>query len=71
MRIRRSTHITKRRDLRSPTNNFEDERVTGMQFSWLEGVSKKWKEILVIGRTIERDGKRYHIVGMTLSLIHI
>ena len=36
-----------------------------MQFSWLEGVSKKWKEILVIGRTIERDGKRYHIVGMT------
>ncbi len=36
-----------------------------MQFSWLEGVNKKWKEILVIGRTIERDGKRYHIVGMT------
>ena len=28
-----------------------------MQFSWLEGVSKKWKEILVIGRTFEHDGK--------------
>lgn len=38
-----------------------------MQFSWLEGVSKKWKEILVIGRTMERDGKRYHIIGMTLE----
>lgn len=38
-----------------------------MQFSWLEGVSKKWKEILVIGRTMERDGKRAHIIGMTLE----
>ena len=38
-----------------------------MQFSWLEGVSKKWRGILVIGRTIERDGKRYHIVGMTME----
>ncbi|MCM1221687.1 MAG: hypothetical protein NC548_45150 [Lachnospiraceae bacterium] len=38
-----------------------------MQFSWLEGVSKKWKEILVIGRTIERDGKKYHIIGMTME----
>ena len=38
-----------------------------MQFSWLEGVSKKWKEILVIGRTIECDGKKYHIIGMTME----
>lgn len=38
-----------------------------MQFSWLEGVSKKWKDILVIGRTIERDGKKYHIIGMTME----
>ncbi len=38
-----------------------------MQFSWLEGVSKKWKSILVIGKTIERDGKKYHIIGMTLE----
>lgn len=38
-----------------------------MQFSWLEGVSKKWKDILVIGRTIERDGKKYHILGMTVE----
>ncbi|MCM1047201.1 MAG: hypothetical protein NC433_02100 [Clostridiales bacterium] len=38
-----------------------------MQFSWLEGVSKKWKDILVIGKTIERDGKKYHIIGMTME----
>lgn len=38
-----------------------------MQFSWLDGVSKKWKDLLVIGKTIERDGKRYHIIGMTLE----
>lgn len=38
-----------------------------MRFSWLEGVSKKWKEILVIGKTIERDGKKYHMVGMTME----
>ncbi len=38
-----------------------------MRFSWLEGVSKKWKEILVIGRTLERDGKKYHMVGMTME----
>lgn len=43
------------------------ERVTGMQFSWLEGVNKKWKDILVIGKTIERDGKKYHIIGMTME----
>ena len=38
-----------------------------MQFSWLEGVGKKWKDILVIGRTIERDGKKYHMIGMTME----
>lgn len=38
-----------------------------MRFSWLEGVSKKWKEILVIGKTFERDGKKYHMVGMTME----
>ena len=38
-----------------------------MQFSWLEGVSKKWKDILVIGKTIERDGKKYHMIGMTMD----
>lgn len=38
-----------------------------MQFSWLEDVSKKWKDILVIGKTIERDGKKYHIIGMTME----
>lgn len=38
-----------------------------MQFSWLEGVSKKWKDILVIGKTIERDGEKYHIIGMTME----
>jgi len=43
------------------------EGVTGMQFSWLEDVRKKWKDILVIGKTIERDGKKYHILGMTME----
>lgn len=38
-----------------------------MKFSYLEGVSKKWKDILVIGKTIERDGKKYHMIGMTME----
>ena len=38
-----------------------------MRFSWLESAVKKWKDILVIGRTIERDGKKYHIIGMTMG----
>lgn len=38
-----------------------------MRFSWLEGISKKWKEILVIGRTVECGGRKCHIIGMTLA----
>lgn len=38
-----------------------------MQFSMLEGYYQKWHEILVIGKTIERDGNRYHIIGLTRS----
>ena len=38
-----------------------------MRFSYLEGFYKNWRDILVIGRTIERDDKKYHIVGMTLA----
>ena len=38
-----------------------------MKFQYLEGFHKNWKDILVIGRTIERDDKKYHIVGMTLA----
>ena len=38
-----------------------------MNFSSLENFHTKWREILVIGKTIERDGRKYHIVGMTLS----
>lgn len=38
-----------------------------MEFSFLEGFHTKWHDILVIGKTIERDNKKYHIVGMTLS----
>lgn len=33
----------------------------------LEDFYKKWKEILVIGKTIERNNKKYHLIGMTLS----
>lgn len=38
-----------------------------MNFLFLEGFHQKWKDILVIGKTIERDNKKYHIIGMTLS----
>ncbi len=38
-----------------------------MNFSFLEDFHTKWRDILVIGKTIERDGRKYHIVGMTLS----
>lgn len=36
-----------------------------MNFLDLEEMHKKWQDILVIGKTVERDHKRYHIVGMT------
>lgn len=38
-----------------------------MQFSWLEGACNRWDKVLVIGRTFERDGKKYHMIGMTLA----
>lgn len=36
-----------------------------MQLSYLEEIPKELQKVLVIGKTIERDGQRYHIVGMT------
>ena len=38
-----------------------------MGFSEMEAALKTWKEILVIGKNIERDNRRYHILGMTLA----
>ena len=38
-----------------------------MNFSILSDCNKKLQDILVIGKTIERDGRKYHIPGMTLS----
>lgn len=38
-----------------------------MKLLYLEDVHKMWDDILVIGKTIERDDKKYHIVGMTLA----
>lgn len=38
-----------------------------MNFSLLEGFHSKWQDILVIEKNTERDDKKYHIVGMTLS----
>ncbi|MCH5273503.1 MAG: hypothetical protein J1E35_07500 [Lachnospiraceae bacterium] len=38
-----------------------------MKFSYLENCYKQWNDILVIGKTIERNNKKYHIVGMTLA----
>ena len=38
-----------------------------MTFAGLQESYHKWHEILVIGKTIEREGKKYHILGMTLT----
>lgn len=38
-----------------------------MNFSFLESFHSKWQDILVIGKTTERDGRKCHIIGMTLS----
>lgn len=38
-----------------------------MNLSFLENFHTTWRDILVIGKTIERDNLKYHIVGMTLS----
>lgn len=38
-----------------------------MDFSFLEGFHQQWQDILVIGRTVERDNKKYHLLGMTLA----
>lgn len=38
-----------------------------MKFFNIENAYKELNDILVIGKTIERDNKKYHIVGMTLT----
>lgn len=38
-----------------------------MNFLPLEDAHRTWREILAIGRTIERNDKKYHMVGMTLA----
>ena len=38
-----------------------------MNFSLLENSHSKWRDILVIGKTAERDGRKCHIIGITLS----
>lgn len=38
-----------------------------MNFAFLNYFHKKWQDILVIGKTIERNKEKYHILGMTLS----
>lgn len=38
-----------------------------MNFLSLENTHKKWREILVIGKTTEQNNEKYHIVGMTLE----
>ncbi len=38
-----------------------------MNFSILSDCRKKWQDILVIGKSTEPDGRKYHILGMTLS----
>ena len=36
-----------------------------MQLSYLEEIPNEYQKVLVIGKTIERDGQKYHIVGMS------
>lgn len=36
-----------------------------MQLSYLEEIPSEWRRVLMIGRTAEHNGKKYHIVGMT------
>ena len=38
-----------------------------IKFLYLENFYKEWRDILVIGKTIERDDRIYHIIGMTLD----
>ncbi len=38
-----------------------------MNFSSFEEFHKKWLDLLVIGKTIEQNNKKYHIIGMTLT----
>lgn len=38
-----------------------------MTFSFLEECRTNWRDIVVIGKTIERNGMKFHIVGMSLS----
>lgn len=38
-----------------------------MNFSYLTDAHQTWKKMLVIGKTIKRAGKIYHIIGMTLD----
>lgn len=38
-----------------------------MNFAWLEQNCEHWRDIRVIGRTIEREGDLYHLIGMTLA----
>jgi len=38
-----------------------------MQLSYLEEIPNEWHRLLVIGRTIERNNEKYHIIGMTMG----
>lgn len=38
-----------------------------MKLQYLEEIPNEWQKVLVIGKTIERDGKKYHIIGMSLG----
>ncbi len=38
-----------------------------MNFSILQDVHKKWRDLRVIGRTAEHNGQKRHIIGMTLE----
>ena len=38
-----------------------------MQLSYLESIPNEWRKLLVIGKTIERDGEKFHIIGMSMG----
>ena len=38
-----------------------------MKLLYIENALQNWQDILVIGKTIERDNGKYHIIGMTMT----
>ena len=38
-----------------------------MKFTWLEQACRSWRDIRVIGKSLQQGDRRYHIAGMALG----